>query len=143
MKGIYLHTLTFKKSVIYLKKVNYTPYNYTPCNSAWTCLKCCTFRPTIRKSKVNCIKRRILFIFLFLCFQSIREILLVGHRQAVAWIDDWYGMTIEDVRDYEKKMQKETNERLLQEMENQDTTDATTPTTPSSASTKKGWFNWS
>ena len=52
-------------------------------------------------------------------------------------------MTIEDVRDYEKKMQKETNERLLQEMENQDTTDATTPTTPSSASTKKGWFNWS
>ena len=84
------------------------------------------------------------FIFFkFLCFQSIREILLVGHRQAVAWIDDWYGMTIEDVRDYEKKMQKETNERLLQEMENQDTTDATTPTTPSSASTKKGWFNWS
>ena len=51
--------------------------------------------------------------------------MLVGHRQAVAWIDDWYGMTIEDVRDYEKKMQKETNERLLQEMESQDTTDAT------------------
>ena len=75
--------------------------------------------------------------------QSIREILLVGHRQAVAWIDDWYGMTIEDVRDYEKKMQQETNERLLQEMENQpDETDsaAATPTTPSA---KKGWFSWS
>ena len=67
----------------------------------------------------------------------------MGHRQAVAWIDDWYGMTIEDVRDYEKKMQQETNERLLQEMENQpDETDSTaaTPTTPSA---KKGWFSWS
>jgi len=79
--------------------------------------------------------------------KSIREILMVGHRQAVAWIDDWYGMTIEDVRDYEKKMQAETNERLRQEMESasdQDQTtdepDAATPTTPS---TKKGWFSWS
>ena len=34
MKGIYWRTLTFKKSVIYLIKVN-----YTPCNSTWTCLK--------------------------------------------------------------------------------------------------------
>ena len=39
MKGIYWRTLTFKKSVIYLIKVNYTSYNYTPCNSTWTCLK--------------------------------------------------------------------------------------------------------
>ena len=38
MKGIYWQTLTFKKSVIYLIKVNYTSYNYTPCNSTWTCL---------------------------------------------------------------------------------------------------------
>jgi len=78
--------------------------------------------------------------------KSIREILLVGHRQAVAWIDDWYGMSIEDVRDYEQKMQQETNERLLQEMETQDdvTDSATTPaTTPTSATSKKGWFNWS
>jgi hypothetical protein len=66
----------------------------------------------------------------------------VGHRQAVVWIDDWYGMTIDDVREYEKQMQQETNERLLKEMESsKDTVDgSTTPTTPSS---KKGWFNWS
>ena len=38
-------------------------------------------------------------------FQSVREILLVGHRQAFAWIDDWYGMTMDDVREYEKEMQ--------------------------------------
>ena len=38
MKGIYWPTLTFKKSVIYPIKVNYTSNNYTPCNSTWTCL---------------------------------------------------------------------------------------------------------
>jgi hypothetical protein len=37
MKGIYWRTITFKKSVIYLKKVNYKSYNYTPCNSTLTC----------------------------------------------------------------------------------------------------------
>ena len=72
--------------------------------------------------------------------------MLVGHRQAVAWIDDWYGMTIDDVRDYEKKMQEETNERLRQDMDkveepSEDAVDgAATPTTPS---VKKGWFSWS
>ena len=30
--------LLSKKSVIYLIKVNYTLYNYAPCNSTWTCL---------------------------------------------------------------------------------------------------------
>ena len=68
----------------------------------------------------------------------------MGHRQAVAWIDDWYGMTIEDVREYEKQMHQETNERLLQEMQDTingtDSSGGTTPTTPSS---KKGWFSWS
>ena len=38
MKGIYWQTLTFKKSVIYLTKVNYTSYSYMPCNSTWMCL---------------------------------------------------------------------------------------------------------
>merc|ERR1712173_96823 len=44
--------------------------------------------------------------------KSIREILLVGHRQAFAWIDEWFGMSIQDVRDYEVKMQEETNEKV-------------------------------
>ena len=35
MKGIYWPTLTFKKSVIYLIKVNYTSYNDTPFNSRY------------------------------------------------------------------------------------------------------------
>ena len=48
--------------------------------------------------------------------KSIREVLLVGHRQAVAWLDDWYGMSIEEVRQFESKMQQETNQRLLQDL---------------------------
>ena len=44
--------------------------------------------------------------------QAIREILLVGHIQAFAWIDEWFGMTLQDVRDYEARMQEETNEKV-------------------------------
>lgn len=46
--------------------------------------------------------------------KSIREILLVGHRQAFAWLDDWFEMSLEDVRDFEKRMQEETNEKVGQ-----------------------------
>ncbi|KAL9956912.1 hypothetical protein ACROYT_G038471 [Oculina patagonica] len=42
----------------------------------------------------------------------IQDILLLGHRQAFAWIDDWIGMTIDDVRDYEKEMQEKTNDKV-------------------------------
>lgn len=44
--------------------------------------------------------------------QAIREILLLGHRQAFAWMDDWYNMTIDDVRAYEKDMQAKTNNKV-------------------------------
>lgn len=44
--------------------------------------------------------------------RTIREILLLGHRQAFAWIDEWYGMTLEDVRAYEEQMQRETNTKV-------------------------------
>ncbi|CAG7711635.1 unnamed protein product [Allacma fusca] len=49
--------------------------------------------------------------------KAIRDILLLGHRQAFAWIDEWYGMTIEDVREYEVKMQEETNKKVLKRSE--------------------------
>ncbi len=42
----------------------------------------------------------------------IREVLLVAHRQAFAWVDEWHGMTIADVRDYEERMQQETNRKM-------------------------------
>lgn len=81
--------------------------------------------------------------------KAIREVLLVGHRQAFAWIDSWYNMTINDVREYEKQMQQETNERLLNEMEGADSAkdgssaSSSKASTPTSAGPKKGWFNWS
>ncbi|XP_070579315.1 cytoplasmic phosphatidylinositol transfer protein 1-like [Ptychodera flava] len=43
---------------------------------------------------------------------AIRDILLLGHRQAFAWIDEWIDMTKEDVRNYEKKLQEETNQKV-------------------------------
>lgn len=46
--------------------------------------------------------------------RSIRDVLLLGHRQAFAWIDEWFGMTLEDVREYERKIQEETNRKLRQ-----------------------------
>lgn len=44
---------------------------------------------------------------------SIREILLLGHRQAFTWIDQWFNMSLEDVREYERKIQEETNLKVL------------------------------
>jgi len=44
--------------------------------------------------------------------RGIREILLLGHRQAFAWLDEWHGMTLEDVRAYERQKQAETNEKI-------------------------------
>jgi len=93
--------------------------------------------------------------------KSIREILLVGHRQAFAWIDEWFGMTLEDVRDYEARMQEETNEKVRQKgslpntpqpIEDEaggstpnfvtpNSTPANTPTSPTGGN-KKGWFSW-
>jgi hypothetical protein len=49
--------------------------------------------------------------FPFLC-QAIHDILLLGHRQAFVWMDDWHGMTLEDVREYEKQIQEETNAKV-------------------------------
>ncbi|XP_022080544.1 cytoplasmic phosphatidylinositol transfer protein 1-like isoform X2 [Acanthaster planci] len=41
--------------------------------------------------------------------KAIQDILLLGHRQAFAWIDEWYDMSEDDVRNYEKRQQEATN----------------------------------
>ncbi|KAF9421085.1 hypothetical protein HW555_002797 [Spodoptera exigua] len=91
---------------------------------------------------------------------AIREILLLGHRQAFAWMDDWFNMTIEDVREYEREMQAKTNIKLKSTIEsvegsNEDkNSDSSKPQTPKSPKTPKSttstptaegrsWFNWS
>ncbi|XP_053694165.1 cytoplasmic phosphatidylinositol transfer protein 1 [Sabethes cyaneus] len=45
--------------------------------------------------------------------QCIRDILLLGHRQAFAWIDEWLWMSIDDVREYESRKQVEANRKVL------------------------------
>lgn len=45
--------------------------------------------------------------------KCIRDVLLLGHRQAFTWIDEWFDMSIDDVRAYEKRTQNETNQRVL------------------------------
>ena len=82
----------------------------------------------------------------------IREVLLVGHRQAVAWLDQWFEMTEEDVRKYEEEMHNATNEKVRTKPSPSPTTESvpgasgTPPVSPKelpSPGTKKGWFNWS
>lgn len=45
--------------------------------------------------------------------RCIRDVLLLGHRQAFAWIDEWLDMSISDVREFELKAQAETNAKVL------------------------------
>lgn len=79
--------------------------------------------------------------------RAIREILLVGHRQAVAWLDQWFNMTEEDVRKYENEMHIVTNEKVLHHQSNV----VISPTSPDAVSdlpeeatpTRRSWFSWS
>nr|XP_033944509.1 cytoplasmic phosphatidylinositol transfer protein 1 isoform X2 [Pseudochaenichthys georgianus] len=42
----------------------------------------------------------------------IRDVLLLGHRQAFAWVDEWIEMTMEEVREYERATQEATNLKI-------------------------------
>jgi len=42
----------------------------------------------------------------------IRSILLLGHRQAVCWIDEWWNLTMEDIRELEEKTKTELEEQM-------------------------------
>ncbi|XP_014914659.1 cytoplasmic phosphatidylinositol transfer protein 1b [Poecilia latipinna] len=48
----------------------------------------------------------------------IKDILLVGHREAVAWVDEWHGLSLEEVREYEKTMQEKTNSKVKSNQNN-------------------------
>ncbi|XP_030840413.1 cytoplasmic phosphatidylinositol transfer protein 1 [Strongylocentrotus purpuratus] len=57
--------------------------------------------------------------------KAIQDILLLGHRQAFSWIDEWYDMTEEDVRKYEQRLQAETNRKVHQGLERTSSRDST------------------
>ncbi|KAG9470861.1 hypothetical protein GDO78_016591, partial [Eleutherodactylus coqui] len=42
----------------------------------------------------------------------VKDILLIGHRQAFAWVDEWYDMTMDEVREYERTTQEATNRKI-------------------------------
>uniref|UniRef100_H0X4T1 Phosphatidylinositol transfer protein cytoplasmic 1 n=1 Tax=Otolemur garnettii TaxID=30611 RepID=H0X4T1_OTOGA len=42
----------------------------------------------------------------------VRDILLIGHRQAFAWVDEWYDMTLDEVREFERATQEATNKKI-------------------------------
>uniref|UniRef100_A0A0V0GBI8 Putative phosphatidylinositol transfer protein n=1 Tax=Triatoma dimidiata TaxID=72491 RepID=A0A0V0GBI8_TRIDM len=77
-----------------------------------------------------------------LIHQSIREILTLGHRQAFAWIDEWFEMSLEQVREYEMRVHAETNTKLAPT----DGILSSPPKSPtlsiSSNTTSKSWFDW-
>lgn len=78
--------------------------------------------------------------------KAVREIQVGAHRQAFAWIDDWYEMSIDDVRAFEQRMQQETNEKLKAQQPKPSPSpspSASGSTTPTSPLPKKGWFQWS
>lgn len=43
---------------------------------------------------------------------ALRKVMLRAHRQAWAWQDEWFGLTMDDIR----KLEKETQEILAQKM---------------------------
>jgi hypothetical protein len=45
--------------------------------------------------------------------RAVRDIILKGHKQAFLWIDEWHGLTNEDIREYERKIHEETNQLVL------------------------------
>ncbi|XP_063444669.1 cytoplasmic phosphatidylinositol transfer protein 1-like [Mytilus trossulus] len=45
--------------------------------------------------------------------RSIRDILVLGHKQAFAWIDEWIDMSMEDLRKYETETNEKTNAKVL------------------------------
>lgn len=80
--------------------------------------------------------------------------MLLGHRQAFTWIDEWIEMSYEDVREYEKLLQSQTNVKLSGKADSQEETppvsenvsenngQSSNPTSPKSPA-KRGFFPWS
>ncbi|KAI5108825.1 cytoplasmic phosphatidylinositol transfer protein 1 isoform X1 [Silurus meridionalis] len=51
----------------------------------------------------------------------VRDVLLLGHRQAFAWVDEWIDMDLEDVREYENQMHEKTNIKVCLEQQEHST----------------------
>lgn len=45
--------------------------------------------------------------------RAVRDILILAHRQAFTWMDEWYDMSMGQVREYERMMFERTNRKVL------------------------------
>ncbi len=43
----------------------------------------------------------------------VRDVMLLGHKQAFCWIDEWFTLTMEDIRKYEAET-KEILDKIRQ-----------------------------
>ena len=50
--------------------------------------------------------------------KAIRDILLLAHRQAFCWQDEWCDKSYEDIVNYERETYKQTNEKVLVQTSN-------------------------
>uniref|UniRef100_A0A8B9JTC0 Cytoplasmic phosphatidylinositol transfer protein 1 n=1 Tax=Astyanax mexicanus TaxID=7994 RepID=A0A8B9JTC0_ASTMX len=57
----------------------------------------------------------------------VRDVLLLGHRQAFAWVDEWIDMTLDDVREYERQMHEKTNIKVCHEQQENSTKSSPSP----------------
>jgi len=47
--------------------------------------------------------------------KALRDVFLQGHRQAFCWMDEWYGLTMEDIRRIEDETKRELDKLLVGE----------------------------
>jgi len=47
--------------------------------------------------------------------KALRDVFLLGHRQAFCWMDEWYGLTLEDVRKIEEETQRELDKLIAED----------------------------
>lgn len=76
--------------------------------------------------------------------RCIRDVLLLGHRQAFTWIDEWIDMSMDDVREYERYLHEETNRKLAMKrsgstlsVKSNEPTSPNTPTSPTAIPTEE------
>eukprot|EP01111_Echinosteliopsis_oligospora_P002915 TRINITY_DN1468_c0_g1_i1.p1 TRINITY_DN1468_c0_g1~~TRINITY_DN1468_c0_g1_i1.p1 ORF type:complete len:294 (+),score=78.17 TRINITY_DN1468_c0_g1_i1:197-1078(+) len=60
---------------------------------------------------------------------ALRDVFLSGHRQAVCWMDEWYGLTMDDIRQIEEETKLELDKLRKQD----DPNGASSSTSPSAS----------
>lgn len=58
------------------------------------------------------------------CFSGLRKVMVRAHRQAWCWQDEWYGLTIEDIRQLELETQLALAMKMAQFSQAEEATEA-------------------